>query len=68
MQLLCCLSAAVLVECICSVTPYVALIPQPKLGPQGNIHVAAYTSHTVKVFTKEGVYIRMYGGPDVPLE
>ena len=44
-----------------------ALIPQPNLGPQGNIHVAAYTSHTIKVFTKEGVYVRMYGGPNSPI-
>ena len=29
--------------------------------PLGNIHVAAYGSNTIKVFTKEGVYIRKYG-------
>ena len=31
------------------------------LDPQGNIHIAVYGSNTIKVFTKEGVYIRMYG-------
>ena len=34
--------------------------------PQGNIHVAACGSNTIKVFTKEGVYVRMYGGPNHP--
>ena len=29
--------------------------------PLGNIHVAASGSNTIKVFTKEGVYIRRYG-------
>ena len=29
--------------------------------PLGNIHVAAYGSNTIKVFTKEGGYIRKYG-------
>ena len=29
--------------------------------PLGNIHVAAYGSNTIKVFTKQGVYIRRYG-------
>ena len=29
--------------------------------PLGNIHVAANESNTIKVFTKEGVYIRKYG-------
>ena len=29
--------------------------------PLGNIHVAATNSNTIKVFTKEGVYIRKYG-------
>eukprot|EP00731_Ephydatia_muelleri_P008461 Em0004g799a len=36
------------------------------LDPQGNIHVAAYHSNTIKVFTKEGVYVRMYGDPNGP--
>ena len=36
------------------------------LDPQGNIHVAAYGSNTIKVFTKEGVYVRMYGDPKGP--
>ena len=36
------------------------------LDPQGNIHVAAIGSNTIKVFTKEGVYVRMYGGPNGP--
>ena len=31
------------------------------LDPQGNIHVAV--DDTIKVFTKEGVYVRTYGGP-----
>ena len=31
------------------------------LDPQGNIHVAACDSNTIKVFTIEGVYIRTYG-------
>ena len=31
------------------------------LDPQGNIHVSAYGSDTVKVFTSGGVYIKMYG-------
>eukprot|EP00731_Ephydatia_muelleri_P007133 Em0003g1381a len=29
--------------------------------PLGNIHVAASGSNTIKVFTKEGVYVRKYG-------
>ena len=33
------------------------------LDPHGNIHVAAYGSNTIKVFTKEGVYVRMLNGP-----
>ena len=36
------------------------------LDPEGNIHVAAYGSKTIKVFTKEGVYVRMYGDPNHP--
>eukprot|EP00731_Ephydatia_muelleri_P036641 Em0296g3a len=36
------------------------------LDPQGNIHVAAGGSNPIKVFTKEGVYVRMYGGPNHP--
>ena len=36
------------------------------LDPLGNIHVAAYGSNTIKVFTKEGVYVRMYGDPNGP--
>ena len=31
------------------------------LDPQGNIHVAAYGSSTIKVFTPEGTYVRSYG-------
>eukprot|EP00731_Ephydatia_muelleri_P036512 Em0268g4a len=31
------------------------------LDPQGNIHVAAFRSNTIKVFTKEGVYVRRIG-------
>ena len=31
------------------------------LDPQGNIHVAAFGSDTIKVFTQEGTYVRSYG-------
>ena len=31
------------------------------LDPQGNIHVAAYGSNTIKVFSPEGIYVRSYG-------
>ena len=31
------------------------------LDPQGNIHVAAWGSNTIKVFTPEGTYVRSYG-------
>ena len=31
------------------------------LDPQGNIHVAAYGSNTIKVFTPEGTYVRSHG-------
>eukprot|EP00731_Ephydatia_muelleri_P032680 Em0024g224a len=31
------------------------------LDPQGNIHVAARGSNTIKVFTPEGTYVRSYG-------
>eukprot|EP00731_Ephydatia_muelleri_P009029 Em0004g1367a len=31
------------------------------LDPQGNIHVAANGSNTIKVFTPEGSYVRSYG-------
>ena len=31
------------------------------LDPQGNIHVAAFSSNTIKVFTPEGTYVRSYG-------
>ena len=31
------------------------------LDPQGNIHVAACGSNTIKVFTPEGTYVRSYG-------
>ena len=33
------------------------------LDREGNIHVAEDVS--IKVFTKEGVYVRTYGGPGV---
>ena len=36
------------------------------LDPQGNIHVAAQGSNTIKVFSEEGVYVRMYGDPNGP--
>ena len=36
------------------------------LDPQENIHVAAYDSNTIKVFSREGVYIRTYGNPEKP--
>ena len=31
------------------------------LDPYGNIHVAAYGSNVIKVFTKDGIYVRIYG-------
>ena len=31
------------------------------LDPQGNIHVAAWASDAIKVFTPEGTYVRSYG-------
>ena len=31
------------------------------LDPQGNIHVVGHNSNAIKVFTKEGVYVREYG-------
>ena len=34
------------------------------LDPQGNIHVAV--NERIKVFTKEGAYVRTYGGPGAP--
>eukprot|EP00731_Ephydatia_muelleri_P008008 Em0004g346a len=37
------------------------------LDSQGNIHVAAHGSGTIKVFTQEGVYVRMYGDPNSPI-
>ena len=36
------------------------------LDHQGNLHVAAYDSNSIKVFTREGVYIRTYGDPKKP--
>ena len=36
------------------------------LDPQGNIHVAANGSNTIKVFTPEGTYVRSYGDVKVP--
>ena len=36
------------------------------LDPVGNIHIAMDGSNTIKVFTNEGVYVRMYGGPIGP--
>ena len=34
--------------------------------PQGNIHVAAYSSNTIKIFTPEGTYVRSYGDVKSP--
>ena len=31
------------------------------LDPQGNIHVAAFGSNTINVFSSEGTYVRSYG-------
>ena len=31
------------------------------LYPQGNIHVAAFSSNTINVFSPEGTYVRSYG-------
>ena len=36
------------------------------LDPQGNIHVAACGSNTIKVFTPEGAYVRSYGNLHAP--
>ena len=36
------------------------------LDPQGNIHVAASGSSTMKVFTLEGTYVRSYGDVKTP--
>ena len=36
------------------------------LDPQGNIHVAAWGSDTIKVFTPEGTYVRSYGDVKEP--
>ena len=37
------------------------------LDPQGNIHVAAFSTDTIKVFfTLEGIYIRSYGDVNGP--
>ena len=36
------------------------------LDHQGNIHVAAFGSNTIKVFTPEGTYVRSYGDVKVP--
>ena len=36
------------------------------LDPQGNIHVVAHESNTIRVFTMEGVYIKMYGSANEP--
>ena len=36
------------------------------LDPQGNIHVGGHCSNGIEVFTKEGVYVRMYGDPKGP--
>ena len=36
------------------------------LDPQGNIHVAARDSDTIKVFTPDGTYVRSYGDVNDP--
>ena len=36
------------------------------LDPQGNIHVAAGGSNTIKVFTSEGTHVRSYGDVKSP--
>ena len=36
------------------------------LDPQGNIHVAAFSFNTIKVFTPEGTYVRLYGDVKSP--
>ena len=38
------------------------------LDPQGNIHVAAWVSNTIEVFTPEGIYVRSYGDVKGPSE
>ena len=36
------------------------------LDPAGNIHITAYSSNTIKVFTLEGTYVRSYGNVKGP--
>ena len=36
------------------------------LDPQGNIHVAAFGSNTIRVFTPAGTYVRSYGDVKSP--
>ena len=36
------------------------------LDPRGNVHLTAYDSNTIKVFTPEGTYVRSYGDVKVP--
>ena len=36
------------------------------LDPEGNIHVAAFHSNTIKVFTPEGTYVGSYGEVKFP--
>ena len=36
------------------------------MDPQGNIHVSACGSTTIKVFTPEGTYVRSYGDVKCP--
>ena len=38
------------------------------LDPEGNLHVADYGSHAIKVFTPEGTYVRSYGDVQNPTE
>ena len=46
----------------CFLSPYGLTV-----DPQGNIHVAAGDSNTIKVFTPEGTYVRSYGDVKDPI-
>ena len=36
------------------------------MNPQGNIHIAAHGSDSIKVFTPDGTYVRSYGDVKFP--
>eukprot|EP00731_Ephydatia_muelleri_P038361 Em0732g2a len=49
-----------------TLTPQMLVLTSSSSQWMGNIHVAAFGSNVIKVFTKEGVYVRMYGDPKHP--